>query len=100
MKARITGGDSIEDGKIPQCRRCGGVMKPDVILPGEQLPAQMALKAKKLLHDCEAILAAGTSFSGGPVMNWIEQALGRGKNDDLQPAAHDFGSGCRNRDQG
>lgn len=69
----------LEDGKIPQCGRCGGVMKPDVILPGEQLPAQMALKAKKLLRDCEAILAAGTSFSGGPVMSWIEQAVERGK---------------------
>ena len=49
-------------------------MKPDVILTGEQLPVQMVLKAKKLLHECAAILAVGTSFSGGPVMRWVEKA--------------------------
>ncbi len=64
----------LENGKIPQCRRCGGVMKPDVILPGEQLPVQMVLTAKKLLRECDVIMAIGTSFSGGPVMNWIEKA--------------------------
>jgi NAD-dependent deacetylase len=69
----------IENGKIPQCRHCGGIMKPDVILTGEQLPAQMVLKAKKVLHECDAILAVGTSFSGGPAMNWIENACAQGK---------------------
>ena len=69
----------IENGKIPQCRHCGGVMKPDVILTGEQLPVQMVLKAKKLLHECDVIMAIGTSFSGGPVMNWIEKACEQGK---------------------
>ena len=64
----------IENGKLPQCRHCGGIMKPDVILTGEQLPVQMVLKAKKLLHECAAILAVGTSFSGGPVMRWVEKA--------------------------
>jgi NAD-dependent deacetylase len=69
----------IKNGKIPQCRHCGGVMKPDVILTGEQLPVQMVLKAKKLLHECDLIMAVGTSFSGGPVMNWIEKACKQGK---------------------
>lgn len=69
----------IENGKIPQCRHCGGVMKPDVILTGEQLPVQMVLKAKKLLRECDVIMAVGTSFSGGPVMNWIEKACEQGK---------------------
>ena len=69
----------IENGKIPQCRHCGGVMKPDVILTGEQLPVQMVLKAKKLLRECDVIMAVGTSFSGGPIMNWIERACEQGK---------------------
>ena len=55
-------------------------MKPDVILTGEQLPAQLALRARRLLRECEVILAAGTSFSGGPVMGWVEQARAQGKN--------------------
>ena len=69
----------LETGRIPQCRHCGGVMKPDVILPGEQLPVQMVLEAKGLIRECGLIMAAGTSFSGGPVMNWIEQACEQGK---------------------
>ncbi len=69
----------IENGKMPQCRHCGGVLKPDVILTGEQLPVQMVLQAKKLLQACDVIMAIGTSFSGGPVMNWIEKACEQGK---------------------
>jgi NAD-dependent deacetylase len=64
----------LENGKIPRCRYCGGIMKPDVILSGEQLPVKMVLEAKKLLHECDVVVAIGTSFSGGPVMNWIEKA--------------------------
>jgi NAD-dependent deacetylase len=69
----------LENGKIPQCRHCGGVMKPDVILTGEQLPVQMVLKAKKLLQECALIMAVGTSFSGGPATTWIEKAHKQGK---------------------
>ena len=64
----------LENGVIPQCRHCGGIMKPDVILTGEQLPVKMVMEAKKLLRESNLILAVGTSFSGGPVMNWIEKA--------------------------
>lgn len=69
----------LENGKVPQCRHCGGIMKPDVILTGEQLPVKMVMKAKKLIHESNMILAVGTSFSGGPVMSWIEKACEQGK---------------------
>lgn len=73
----------IENGTIPKCYHCGGIMKPDVILTGEQLPVQMVLQAKKLLLECDVILALGTSFSGGSVMNWIEKACEQGKKLDI-----------------
>lgn len=69
----------VETGKIPRCPLCGGMMKPDVILTGEQLPAKKVLETKKLLHKCEVVLAAGTSFSGGPVMHLMEKAREPGK---------------------
>jgi NAD-dependent deacetylase len=69
----------IETGKIPRCRHCDGIMKPDVILTGEQLPVRMVMKAKKLLLESNVIMAIGTSFSGGPVMNWVERACKQGK---------------------
>lgn len=54
-------------------------MKPSVILTGEQLPITMVMQAKRLLHESDVILAVGTSFSGGPVMNWVEKACEEGK---------------------
>ena len=54
-------------------------MKPDVILTGEQLPVKMVMQAKKLLGESNMILAIGTSFAGGPVMHWIENACGQEK---------------------
>jgi NAD-dependent deacetylase len=69
----------LENGKLPRCRRCEGIMKPDVILTGEQLPVKMVMEAKRLLQESKVILAAGTSFSGGPVMSWIEKACEQGK---------------------
>ena len=69
----------METGEIPQCRHCGGTMKPDVIFTGEQLPVKMVMQAKRLLHESDVILAVGTSFSGGPVMNWVEKACEEGK---------------------
>jgi len=70
---------TLQTGEIPRCRRCGGIMKPDVILSGEQLPAQVVLKAKKVLRECAVIMAVGTSLSGGPVMSWMEKACEQGK---------------------
>jgi len=72
-------GKLLAEGTVPQCRHCGGVMKPDVILTGEQLPRQTVLQAKKLLQTCDLILAAGTSFAGGPIMTWVEAACKLGK---------------------
>lgn len=69
----------LENGEMPRCRHCGGIMKPDVILTGEQLPVTKVMKAKKLLRESNMILAVGTSFSGGPVMRWIEKACEQGK---------------------
>jgi NAD-dependent deacetylase len=69
----------LETGNIPRCRHCGGIMKPDVILTGEQLPVKMVMQAKKLLHESNMILAVGTSFSGGPIMKWVEKAREQGK---------------------
>jgi NAD-dependent deacetylase len=54
-------------------------MKPDVILTGEQLPIKMVMRAKKLLGESKVILAIGTSFSGGPLMKWVEKASEEGK---------------------
>ena len=69
----------LADGTVPHCRQCGGLLKPDVILTGEQLPALLVLKARRLLQACDVILAVGTSFSVRPVVDWVERACAQGK---------------------
>ena len=64
----------LSDGEIPHCMECGGVMKPNVILTGEQLPARALLAARQAVRQCDVMLVAGTSLSGGPATDLVELA--------------------------
>jgi NAD-dependent deacetylase len=55
----------LEDGRTPYCQHCGGVMKPNVILTGEQLPVQAVLAAKQAMRSADVVLVTGTSLAGG-----------------------------------
>jgi NAD-dependent deacetylase sirtuin 4 len=52
---------------VPGCRRCGGVLKPDVVLFGESVPKTDVAAAWRLYDEAEALLVVGSSlavFSG------------------------------------
>lgn len=52
---------------VPDCLECGGVMKPDVVFFGENVPAQRHLEATAALEAADALLVVGSSlmvFSG------------------------------------
>jgi NAD-dependent deacetylase len=53
------------DGKVPYCQ-CGGVLKPNVILFGEQLPARVLHQATDEARRCDLILVAGSSLTVTP----------------------------------
>ncbi len=67
----------LSDGEVPQCTDCGGVMKPNVIFSGEQLPATALLAARNAVKQCDVMLIAGTSLSGGPATRLAELAQSR-----------------------
>ncbi len=48
-------------GTPPLCRSCGGVLKPDVVLFGEQLPHRIVKQAERLLASSDLLLVAGSS---------------------------------------
>lgn len=53
--------------QIVDCPRCAGMLKPDIVYFGENVPKQRVLKAFSLLEQAEALLVAGSSltvFSG------------------------------------
>lgn len=46
---------------IPPCCSCGGVLKPNTLLFGEQLPLEALTKAQEVSARCKAMLLVGTS---------------------------------------
>jgi NAD-dependent deacetylase len=67
-----------ETGFIPRCPACGAVLKPDVILFGEQLPHRPWLEAQRAARQCDLMLVAGSSLEVLPVAGLPMQALDRG----------------------
>ena len=68
----------LETGKIPQCLNCNGILKPDVILFGEQLPQSAWYEAQRAARQCDLMVVAGSSLEVLPVAGLPMQALDRG----------------------
>lgn len=50
-----------EDFHIPTCHKCNGVLKPDVVFFGDNVPKERADKAKEVARECDAFLVLGSS---------------------------------------
>lgn len=68
----------VEEGRMPRCPHCGGVLKPDVILFGEQLPQRAWFEAQRLSRACDLMIVAGSSLEVMPVAGLPMQAIDRG----------------------
>ncbi|MFT4946887.1 MAG: NAD-dependent deacetylase [Natronomonas sp.] len=57
----------IDGGRLPpECSTCGGVLKPDTVLFGEQLPRIPLQRAKQQARDADVLLTAGSSLTVEP----------------------------------
>ena len=54
--------DAIESFAAPQCERCGGLLKPDVVFFGENVPRDRLEQACQALASADALLIAGSSL--------------------------------------
>lgn len=68
----------VEKGEIPHCPKCAQILKPDVILFGEQLPQTAWFNAQREAQQCDLILVAGSSLEVLPVAGLPMQALDHG----------------------
>ncbi len=68
----------MEQGTLPCCPHCGALLKPDVILFGEQLPQRAWFEAQRDSRTCDLMLVAGSSLEVMPVAGLPMQALDRG----------------------
>jgi len=68
----------VDENQIPRCPKCGQILKPDVILFGEQLPQKAWFNAQREARACDLMLVAGSSLEVLPVAGLPMQALDRG----------------------
>ncbi len=68
----------LENGTIPHCPACESILKPDVILFGEQLPQKAWQAAQQAARNCDLIIVAGSSLEVLPVAGLPMQAIDRG----------------------
>lgn len=62
----------------PLCPRCGGLLRPDVVWFGENLPQQKLRKALQAVRDCDILLSIGTSSMVYPAAALPIEALQHG----------------------
>lgn len=68
----------VERGELPHCSKCNGLMKPNVILMGEQMPQKAWNDAQRNSRQCDLMLVAGSSLEVMPVAGLPMQAIDRG----------------------
>jgi NAD-dependent deacetylase len=56
----------MENGVVPRCQKCSGVLKPDIVLIGEQLPAKVLIAAQQVARKSDAMIVAGSSLQVVP----------------------------------
>jgi NAD-dependent deacetylase len=59
--------DFLASDMIPRCPDCGGVLKPNVILYGEQLPFNVYNAARSHVDSADLLLIAGSSLEAFPI---------------------------------
>ena len=70
--------DFIDEDEIPHCQYCENLLKPDIILYEEQLPAQTWKLAREEISACDLLLVLGSTLTVTPVCDLPLTALGRG----------------------
>ncbi|KAJ3671669.1 hypothetical protein LUZ60_007748 [Juncus effusus] len=51
-----------ENFEIPECKTCGGILKPDVVFFGDNVPKERADKSIEGARECDAFLVLGSSL--------------------------------------
>lgn len=84
-----------EPGQPPVCRVCGNLMRPDVVLFGELLPAGVFEQAASDAARCDLCFVVGTSSLVYPAMRLPEIALAAGAYTvEINPESTPFSANC------
>lgn len=67
-----------EPGEVPTCSSCRGVLRPDVVLFGEELPTRALTRARQVTTACSDLVVIGTSAEVEPAASLPRRAVRRG----------------------
>ena len=65
--------------EVPRCRACGGVLKPDVVFFGENVPASVVEAAWDLYAEADAVLVVGSSLTVYSGRRFVDRAVRDGR---------------------
>jgi NAD-dependent SIR2 family protein deacetylase len=65
--------------EVPDCLLCGGILKPDVIFFGENVPRARVEQAFAMLDEAEVLLVLGSSLAVYSGYRFVTQAAQDGK---------------------
>lgn len=66
----------LDSAGVPKCRKCGGSVKPDVVLYEESLNQQTMNDAVRYIHEAEVLIIGGTSLAVYPAAGLIDYFQG------------------------
>lgn len=66
--------DEVAHMVAPLCPECGDLLRPDIVLFGEQLPGGPDHLATRALRDCDLFIAVGTSGMVSPASRFVRSA--------------------------
>lgn len=62
-------------GEIPYCPVCGGLLKPNVVFFGEELPRDVLSQVQSEVYECDLMIVAGSSLEVQPACLWPREAI-------------------------
>lgn len=66
--------DERAEDVLPRCAACGELLRPDVTLFGEPIPAWPEHESKRVLRECDLFVAVGTSGVVWPAAGFVRSA--------------------------
>lgn len=69
--------DIIKSGQVPKCKHCNGLMKPKVVLYGENLYEGVPEAAVESISKADMLIVGGTSLAVQPAASFVRYFRGR-----------------------
>ncbi|MFF6776580.1 NAD-dependent protein deacetylase [Streptomyces sp. NPDC012637] len=72
--------EQVGDFRVVPCTVCGGVLKPDVVFFGENVPAPRVEHCRRLVREASSLLVLGSSLTVMSGLRFVRQAAEAGKS--------------------